>query len=289
MAENAYLIYYARSLLDENYVAMFAIPREFIMDYRKLLDKLVEIGILSSYEFDPLIQVDFVQFNPKYYDFNFRSWKIDWRKIREEEPKIPPLNISDNIPTEIDLIDLLILDILQLDSTLSICDIARKLGIRHEVVRYHLIKHVIGKKLIAGYLVIWQGVDDEEKVKKRINMVIEVKKIDDNLLHVRKVVRKLPFIYFDAISDNNKYLAYIQVPIEALTSTLGYLREEFLNYNCKYNIKILDSTVAASYNVPCEMFDEENGWVFDSEVVFNRIEDIAAVISIAPEVFQRKK
>ena len=85
MAENAYLIYYARSLLDESYVAMFAIPREFIMDYRKLLDKLVEIGILSSYEFDPLIQVDFVQFNPKYYDFNFRSWKIDWRKIREKE------------------------------------------------------------------------------------------------------------------------------------------------------------------------------------------------------------
>ncbi len=95
--------------------------------------------------------------------------------------------VDDNIPENLDELDLRILKILQLNSRIPFSDLARKLGVPEATVRYR-IKRLIAKGIIRGFYTLL----NPRKVGFPFSLIILADVDPDELDHAFSELKKMP-------------------------------------------------------------------------------------------------
>ncbi len=93
LSKIGYLIYYGRVVPRRNYVSIAALPPKAKAEYRKFLNGLIDLSILTSYKMDELAWVRYLSMRPEYYDFSTRTWKINWEGLNQSKVIVKGLSL----------------------------------------------------------------------------------------------------------------------------------------------------------------------------------------------------
>jgi len=259
-----FLTYYARVIPQGYYVSIFSVPLRRKVEHRRFMNGLVKLGILDSYEVFEIPFLSYLSMRTEFYDFGAGCWRVDWREVDRLEVSIKETMDPPYEEPLADKKDILILKELQIDSMVSIAEIARRIRLPPKTVRYHFTNHVLRRMLITGYIIGWYGAVKGPKWESLLCMAIEVRGLTKaQLTAVQKVFRKLPFILFDAYpAEHNFYLAYLTLPIHEYVNILRYLSEN-LPQSGDVRVHLIDLSHARSFTIPYRSFIEGEGWVFN--------------------------
>lgn len=275
LSSMGYLTYYGRVLPQGNIVSLIAIPIKVKGEYEKFLDDLMDYGILASYRLDELDRIHFHSMKPEHYNFSKGAWNVDWEALNRSETPVKGMmrNYNGGDEAMADKKDLLIIEKLQVDSTASIAEIARKLQMKPKTALYHYNEHIVKRRLITGYKVRWQASAGRSERYSHLGMVIEFRNLTKGeLLNAEEAFHRLPLTWFDAkSSDQSLYLVYLSLPVSQYIYVLNYLWRNISNQ--KYKIRLIDALCSQGYTIPYEMFDETQGWTFHSEKVIEALRD----------------
>lgn len=273
LSKVGYLIYYGRVIPQGNYVSLIALPIRANAEYKRFLNSLIDIGALTSYEINELAWVRSLSMRSEYYNFSTGTWNIDWERLDQSKVIVKEMGVNYANEPLVDKIDLLILKEFQINSAASIAAIARKLRMEPKTIRYHYMEHIIRRDLIVNYIVRWQRDIERNERHSFLRMFIQFKNLmRRELLGVQNVFHRLPFTWFDALSsDQRLYLVYVTLPMTQYINALDYLRRNISGNGHKFEIDLIDPTCTKSYTIPYEMFDGNQGWVFDAEKTFKKL------------------
>lgn len=277
LSKTGYLIYYGRILPQGTFISIVALPPSLKAQYVEFLDSLMDLGILTSYWMDELAWIRHLSMRPEYYDFETKAWKVDWDSLHQSKVIVKRMMDSEVGEPMADKTDLLILKELQINSMNPISKIAERLGLKPKTVRYHYMEHILRRGLIPNFIVRWQGFREEIQ-RSILNAFIEFRNLTErSLLDVQKVFHRLPFTWFDAVSNNRSlYLAFLSLPVTQYMSLLSYLQANTFAY--KFEIKLIDTSCTVGYTIPYEMFNETQGWTFNPEKTLKVLTDLVPLI-----------
>jgi DNA-binding Lrp family transcriptional regulator len=268
LSRMGYLIYFGRIVPQGIYALIIALPVKAIEEYTRFLNSLIDLGILDSYEIDELAHVQQHFIKHEYYNFKKGTWNVDWAELEQSKADVPKTVEDHAYEMMADEKDLLILEQLQFDPMASFAKIARELNTNQKTVRYHYLKHIVGRRLVKEYIVRWQASLGKDERRSILALVVQLRNITSGELStVQEVFLRLPFTWFDAFSDDRSlYLAYVTLPMAQYVNVLEFLRRN-IPKQCLDNLKVslIDMSCSMGYTIPYEMFDEKWGWVFDAE------------------------
>ncbi len=280
LSKIGYLTYYGRIVPQGNYASIIAFPIEAKAEYRSFMKGLIDLGILSSYQLDELAYIGYLSMRPEYYDFNTRTWNIDWETLARSKAIVKETEKEYVYETTADKIDVLLLKELQIDSTASLTKIARKLGIEPNTVRYHYMEHILRGRLITNYFIRWQAALGKDERYSTLAMVVHFRNLTREELSIaQEALRALPFTWFDALSnDRSLYLVYITLPITLYVKVLDYLRRKVSKHGMNFWVSLIDPSCSMGYTIPYEMFDGERGWIFNAERTLEKLGSAVALL-----------
>lgn len=143
----------------EGCLAIYCIPFGGEKHFEAFLTELERRNIASKTKL--LWSTCFHTVNPthNWFDAESKKWVFKWGEWIEEIPaeKIDlPLSLIDpkEYPQKADYVDVFILKELEVDATRSLTEIAKKLGMTKQAVKYHFEKHILKNVLMESFQVI---------------------------------------------------------------------------------------------------------------------------------------
>ncbi|RJS74809.1 hypothetical protein CW710_00710 [Candidatus Bathyarchaeota archaeon] len=278
LAKDDYMVYFGRIIPWGSFLAFVMLPPKFEAKYRIFLDKLVDMGVLRSYSMARMSWIRYFSMRTDCYDFKNATWQFDWDSLSKSDRPVAVSIEEDVQKPRIDKLDLLIAGMLQANSSLSIRELARKLGVEYKRLLYHYKEHVLGRGIIKGYIVRWHGDRRWHKPLTRIAAVFHGLSADEAET-VKKVFQDIPFTWFDAYSMVSEvYLAYLVVPAEHLQGMLKYTWKALPKLKRKMRYGFIDSECSRSYMLPLKPFDEtRGGWRFNIKANVNLLYEVLNV------------
>ncbi len=127
------------------------------------VDHLRETGIIVDYKHE-IISDDILTtvVSHTYYDYQSQSYTYKWAEwIREviEAPDLPKLMYKEVSKELLDSVDLKILELLLTNPTIDYVDMEKSIGLNYQTLRYHYIKHIENRGVIAGWTPLLIPVD----------------------------------------------------------------------------------------------------------------------------------
>lgn len=275
MNENAYLIYFTRLLPQGKYVAVLTVPTGVRAEYSHFISDVIEEDILKSCQIRELLWIRHPEMKAEHYDFGARTWDIDWEALDRATPNVAEPKSEELTPQHIDLIDLMILKEIQLDSIAPLTKIAGKLKINSKTAYYHYRNHVLAKKLLRNYVLRWRGFGKRKYVTIPIRFWYNGL-TGSELMQAQKVFNSIPPIWSDAISkDRSMYAVELAVPAEQLPDLLSFVWKNTQQFTSKLNFGFADSPFGLSYSIPYQMF-KDGKWTFDAATAVSRVKYLLA-------------
>ena len=279
LADVAYLTYFARTMPEERFLAQFAVPRSKLEEHERFLSGLVEGGILGRYKKHNLSWMRHISMKPNLYNFRRRVWDIDWEALDRLKliPELP--DISKIMP--FDKKDLLILKELQQDSAIQFVDIANKLKIDVKTLLYHYHSHIANRGFISKYMVRWIGEPKDIRKYAILHAKAVIRNVSENeLLSVQDTFAKLPFTWSDSYSsEDGFYLADLVLPVPQYVDALSFLQRNLRDSKRKIEILVLDPQFGSTFTLPHHMFEDELGWMFETQTALQRFRTLATAQS----------
>ena len=276
--EIGYLIYYARIIPQGHYVVLFVPPEGSGEKYREFLQHLVNSGILRSFSFEEVVWSRHLSMNPKYFDFDSANWEIDWNKIDSDRVDLQKPAEHDE-KAEVDKADLLLIKELQKDALQSIIDIARKVNIHPKTLRYHYHAHIERRALVPRYLIRWMKDIESTRGHSIIFTRVTFKGLSESeLIAARSAVTRLPFTWVEYVMRNGTYLAEINIPIQSQPDTLSYISKKVTGFGQKLEVSFIDPSVANFGTIQYKVFNDDTGWIFDTQDLKQRFRNLAATL-----------
>ena len=199
----------------EGYFAFYAIPVGHETEFKQFLEEVEKLGLAKN------IQVSwstcFHTVNPtgKWFDSRTRTWVFPWdewvKEIPTKRTELPyTLLDPEDWSVKADEIDIFILGELEKDATISLTDIAKKLGTSLQRVRYHYQKHVIGLGLIEDFQIFFSPFNRE--VSDLFVFVFEFDENEKMAKFTSSLIDK-PFVYsVGKILGESAIIAQIYLP-----------------------------------------------------------------------------
>jgi hypothetical protein len=283
MSELCYLSSFAKSLTEDSYSIQANVPREFTNDWIRFMQALKQRGVFDSIQVVPFDWVRVVPMRSELYDFEHDSWQYDWAS----KPRVEPDSAS-FAPSErgkFDQIDLGLIKQLQIDPETTLFEISPKLQVNYKTLSWHYRVHVVGNRLLRGYLVNWAGTRYDPKLEKALHrrhryMWIEllVRGITENeRMELMAKVNRLPFVWLEAGGQN--YFAQIAFPSETMTEALGFIKEVVSPIKQKTTWHFMDQANALRFSIVPSLYSQETRkWNFDQIELLNRFDKLVLEI-----------
>lgn len=226
-------------------------------NFIRVFDYLLDNELIYHYEYLGRVKENH-PYSLDYSRFNFE--KKEFEGIgRERLPFENPPLYDDFDP---DYYDVIILGKKQEKADMNLKEISETLNIPFKDVLYHYQKHIVGKGLIAGYLVYFA------KLKYRLHVIFEKKETLDYL-------SKIPTFYYVYKLDNEAYIGHV----------LGFSLNELLDYtdfikrakylfndNVEVSIHPYNFRHMFTASIPYEHFTKEGKWDFNVERMIMKVE-----------------
>ena len=259
LSEYGFLTSYARRLPDNGYVCSFALPVGGSLS--RLMRGLKEEGLIESPHVQPLSWKVGHMIHPAYFELKRGVWQIDWSKVKKEpvsRQKRGELKLS----VEFDSLDLMIARALEQEALIKLSDIASSLKTTLNNIFYHFHKHVLGEKLIGGFIIRWNGTPRQESVF--VQFAFEGLDISEENA-AEASLRRLPFLWSDALSlDTGLYIGEAMIPTSQYLETLRYLSGTLGDSSTKLKVMFLDPKAYHQFPLSAYLF-KERGWKFDPD------------------------
>ncbi|MBI2126840.1 MAG: hypothetical protein HYU02_05965 [Thaumarchaeota archaeon] len=279
LSEVGYLTYFARTSPEERFLAQFAVPRSKLQEHERFLSGLVGNGILRSYVVHNLAWTRHLSMKPEYYNFKQRVWEIDWEAL--DRLRQIPIAPTTSQAVQFDKKDLLILKEMQIDSSIQFVDMATKLKIDVKTLLYHYHLHVKQSRFVTNYLARWTGDPKNLRRYAVLHAKVFMENISRNeILSVQDVFTRLPFLWSDAYSADGFYLADLVIPLILYPDTLSFLQRNLGDTRKKFQIVVVDNRCTSAFTLPHHMFDEEIGWMFETQTALERFRIITTAESL---------
>lgn len=256
-----YLMFLSKVTGTDRHIGLYGIPFRFKKKYGEALEEIKQKGLIQEFETIELHWMRYPPFRSELYDFETKSWHVDWKKIEAPAPEAGVTTYSVNNDSKVDDVDVKILKYLKEDPTCGLAKIGKEIGVNPRTVRYHHAEHVVKGKLIIGSNVRWTWPLQQGKGGEIMQVMAGFKALDpDEVSVVRKLFNKLPFTWVEGGTEKRDYFAFMDIPIMAFHETIRFVETSLGEARSKLEVSILDSSKTQYINVPDEMFDKRLGW-----------------------------
>ena len=113
------------------------------------LEQLVNRNYAKRYVAVPNLPLSYLLPDFSYYDFKERTWKCQWDRFLKcilNDGWCAPTALPQQVA--LDHNDILIIQELQIDATVSLTELANKLGLSVTCIRYHFLTHIVERGLV---------------------------------------------------------------------------------------------------------------------------------------------
>jgi len=278
LARRAYITYYAALLPHDYYIALASVPVTLEDKYRHLFELLADEGVLNLHDIYPLDDIWWTSADIRGFNIISGEWYAKlprpstYRSTRITRPaRGKPM---------VDKIDLLIIKELQKDPLQPFTRMAETLGIKEHVLRYHYNEHVVNRRLIPRYQVVWSPREDLLE-GNYIGLVLFYEGLDEEKFErINSILKIIPFSSLEGVSKTRMTcVAIVRIPSSWLVRVLRLIREEVTFRNA--TISIIDTLRMKRYTIPYELFDDRLGWTLEEEKVLGAIGRLTAAASKA--------
>lgn len=263
-----YLAYFSKLFSGNRFVALFTPPLNAREAFARTLDALTEEGLLRTYRADELSFFGYLRPNVAYFDIESKRWLDGW-----EDPGIWTATTADGLPKmsepcRIDKTDLSLLRELQMDPTLSARELASRIALPYPPIRYHLVNHVIKRRMVKRFTARWHGGHEETA-----SIVVEFRELTHaELEKTRRTISALPFKFFEAGTGYGRlYITQFVSPKDRLAGILNYLKICLGSIVKKMELKILSNEETKTYPLHIELYLDTAGWQYRCDEILGEI------------------
>ncbi|MFQ5951341.1 MAG: hypothetical protein ACE5KH_04575 [Candidatus Geothermarchaeales archaeon] len=269
MARKAFLEWYGKIIPSADYSALAAVPLEFQGQFREFLKGLVESGLLRDYQSHGMDWFRLRSLDEADYSFRRRRWEVDWKRLDGREVHVEKVPAAAEGAFRSDRVDLLILKELQLDATIRLSRMARKLKHKYKTIYYHFNEHVVDRGLIRRYAVYPKVPPGDGGA-----VVIHVLKglSSSELVEAENLFHRVPFTWMDGYGrEKGLYVALTALPGAQLTDMFEYISEGIPAFREKHSFKVLSLAHTKSFTVPYQMMTKEGAWRFEPQQALREV------------------
>ncbi len=251
-----------------SYYGIYGIPIDHTAEFEQFVTELEKLKVAESIKLFWSTCIQTINLTDNWFDHESCKWMFNWNKwiqeIENQGNQLPYTLIESEVyPQKADKIDILILTELELDATTKLRDIAKMLNVSPQKAQYHFSRHVIGKRLIEGYAVLFPHFNKASDIFCfRFNF--------DNDKDMAKFASSLqgkPFVRgVSKIFGENALFVQIYLPRKefgSFTDSLSRLIKNGLLRNYEYFIED-PSREPTQQTISFEFF-EKNTWIYDHE------------------------
>ena len=282
MSETSYLVYFV-PLLDGRHLVISAVPRESIIQYTSFISELRARGFFSSV--DEILTFEWSRNPPMKvgsYDFYADAWELNLEgEVRREEILVKP---QDRV--KFDGVDLMIVELLQADPSVSLKWMANRRGLNYKRVLRHY-RHVTQRGLVPAYRLNWIKTPYDRK-SQRARMAthsyllvdLVVKDVSgEELDRLMLATHRLPFLWFEEGGDN--YSCEIPVPLDQANEVFVYLRDSLSEFQGRSRVLIGTYEQGPhAFSIQPKLYSQrERRWVFDSASVLKRVDQVLLTVT----------
>ena len=271
LASVAFLTYRSSEIFGTRQIAIFGVPFGLRKKFGSFLNRLVDEGILRRFRLEKLEWARHYDLRSEYYDISRGSWSIDWDRVKalKERPPAPPLTMEASGRTDVDLMDILLVKELELESWRNISDIAKKLGLNDRTARWHYTKHV--SPMISSFFVRWLPAT-AIGVTNLMGLTFEFTRLSTSqLAKVRQLFANFPFSWYEGGREDGYHIAMSAMPAEHVVQSMHFLKAKSEGVISESKVYGLDLSQSSAYTIPYENFDEKVRWFFDEKKALRSI------------------
>jgi len=256
-----YLLIMGKCVGTDKYVCLYGIPYRFKKKYLETISALKQKGMIEDFESTELYWIRYPPFRSELYDFDAKSWTVDWRKIDGTAQEAGVTSFSVNRDSKVDEVDLKILRYLGEDPTSGLAKIGKEINANPRTVRYHHTEHVVKGNLMLGNRIRWVVPFREGATSQIMQLIFCFKGLgQDEIATPRKLFNKLPFTWLEAGTEDRRYYAFLDIPIAHFHDTMKYIEANSETLRNKYEMTMLDPSRTKYLSLPDHMFDKNLGW-----------------------------
>jgi len=257
----SYLVFVGKNIGSNRFFCLTAVPFRLKKKYMDLLEQIKAEGLIEEYEHKELYWMRYPPFRPEFYDFDERSWKMDWNRFDMTMSEIGQSFISVNRDSNVDYVDLKILSALLKDPTMPLAKAAKEISVNPRTVRYHHSEHVMKNNFILSNNIRWVKPFQDGQPGGVIQAVIISKKLDETgMSKVRKFCNSLPFTWLEAGTEDKTYMAVVDIPLSEFQKCIQEIEIHLQGVGESYEVTMLDTSKSKPLSIPDEMFEEKRGW-----------------------------
>jgi DNA-binding Lrp family transcriptional regulator len=280
---NDYWLYVSRCIGAPKCVATYGIPAGKEEEFESFIDELRELDQTATVSFFWSTCIHSVNTTSTWFDGISENWIFPWDLWLEEtqtcEGDLPyTLKEPDGYVQKADWIDIMILKELERDCTIKLQEIARKLNVSKQRVKYHFGNHVIKQQMFEGQQILadhYKGLSPDTCL-----FTFTFKNYESFSKFACSLMNK-PFARaMGKVHDMNQLFVWIYLPREQLGNfieTLAKLvRTGFLK---TYQYVIQDSTKTQRQSISYEYFKGDK-WQYNSELYLEKLRSILSGLSV---------
>jgi hypothetical protein len=257
----SYIIFSGKKMGSNSHFSLTAVPFRLKKKYLDSLDGLKEEKLIDDYEYKELYWMRYPPFRPEYYDFDERTWKVDWNRFEMTMSEIGPSFLDVNRDSEVDYIDLKILSSMMKDPTMPLAKTAKDIDVNPRTVRYHHAEHIMKNGFILGNNIRWVKPFQESDPGGIVQAVIVSRNMDEaGMTKVRKFCNSLPFTWLEAGTEDRTYLALVDIPMADFQTCVQQIEIHLQGAGDSYEINMLDMSKTRTLTIPEEMYEPKRGW-----------------------------
>ena len=269
MAGKAFLDWYGKIIPSADFSALAAVPFEFQGRFRDFLEGLVESGLLKSYELHEMDWFRLRSLDEADYSFRRRRWHVDWKGLDQREVRVERTSAEATRVFRPDRVDLLILKELQLDATIRLSRMARKLKKKYKTIYYHFNEHVVDQGLISRYAV-YPRIPPGDGGTVILHLLHDL--ANDELVATENLFHRVPFTYMGGYGrGEGVYAAYTALPGAELTNMLEYISDGIRGFGEKHSLRVLSLDHMKSYTVHPHMMGKDGVWRFEPQQALREV------------------
>jgi hypothetical protein len=256
-----YLMLLSKVSGTDRFICLYGIPFRFKKKYAESFEDLKKRGLIEDYSMTELYWMRYPPFRSELYNFEAKSWNVDWKRIGATTQEAGVTSFSVNHDPKVDDVDIKILKFFKEDPTCGLAKVGKEIGVNPRTVRYHHTEHVVKGNLIVGNNVRWTWPLQVGRSGEIMQVMAAFKGLEQEEVSVaRKLFNKLPFTWVEGGTEGRDYFAFMDVPILSFHDCVRFIETELGELRSKLEMSILDSAKTQYLNVPDEMFDKRLGW-----------------------------
>lgn len=275
---NGFWLYVGRSYWGvEGCDAVFAIPVEHCAEFEEFISELKQSRIAKNVEILWSTCFQGGRITGKWFDRVKETWLFQWddwiREIQKAPTGLPYTLVEpDAFVNYADYNDVFILKELEKDATMSLTDVAKKLGITSQCAGKHFRDHIVGKGLLEGYQIFILPFDVPSDM---FVFVISFHDHETMAKFANSLLDKPFVIMIGKIFGRDALITNVHLPrmeFRKFIDTLSRLAS--MNLVRDYRYVIQDLRTASRQTISYEFF-KENKWVYDHKHYLMTLEALA--------------